>query len=198
MENTIDPGKGADLELAMSQIKEEIKDLQQREQYQKLKNDLEEITQRAVNTPNEFEGAMQVPDTAQVLKTKRKSKAFSELLIARIIAMAAFRPIIGNIIAILIALVGMHFIWNVVDLKGFGEYRSYFSIAMQIFAGIQVVKSASRSILLPGLSLILGSAGAHRLSASGHHLLLGAGHTFYEGMIIAGILGLGIAVLTID
>jgi hypothetical protein len=198
MENTMEPEKSACLDQAMTQIKEEIKELKQREQYQKLKNDLEEITTRAVNTPNEFEGAMQVPDTERILKTKRKTNTFSELLLARIIAMCAFRPIIGNIIAILIAIVGMYYIWNVVDLKGFAEYRSYFSITIQIFAAIQIAKSASRSILLPGLSLILGSAGAHRLNAGGHHLLFGAGHTFYEGMIIAGIIGFGIAVLSID
>lgn len=198
MENTIEPGKDADLEQAMTQIQEEIKDLKQREQYQKLKNNLNEITTRVVNTPNEFAGAMQIPDTARVLKTKREKNTFSELLMTRIIAMCAVRPIIGNIIAIMISLVGMHYIWNVVQLKGFAQYRGYFSITMQIFAAIQVVKSASRSILLPGLCLIFGSAGAHQLITSGHSHLLGADHTFYEGMVITGILGFAVAVLTID
>ena len=95
--------------------------------------------------------------------------------------MCAVRPIIGNIIAIMISLVGMHYIWNVVQLKGFARYRGYFSITMQIFAAIQVVKSASRSILLPGLCLIFGSAGAHQLITSGHSHLLGADQPFYEG-----------------
>ncbi len=100
--------------------------------------------------------------------------------------------------AIMISLVGMHYIWNVVQLKGFAQYRGYFSITMQIFAAIQVIKSASRSILLPGLCLIFGSAGAHQLITSGHSHLLGADHTFYEGMVITGILGFAVAVLTID
>ena len=60
----VDARKDKDLEENMSQ----------NSQYQKLLEDIEDKTYKAVNTPNEFASAMQYPDTYQVLKTKRKNK----------------------------------------------------------------------------------------------------------------------------
>ena len=54
-------------------VKSQIKDMTRKAELEKLKQELAEITQKAVNTPNEFEGAMQLPDTDKALKTKRIS-----------------------------------------------------------------------------------------------------------------------------
>lgn len=48
-------------------LKSEIAAAKRKVEYEKLKKDLHDITYKAVNTPNEFDGVMQMPDT----KTRR-------------------------------------------------------------------------------------------------------------------------------
>ena len=191
METTLPP---TDQEL--EELKSQLSEAKRKAEYEKLKQDLHEITYKSVNTPNEFEGVMQLPDTDKVMVTKRKSHHFFDLLFSRIRGMFSLRPIIGNIIALLISMVALYYIFHEVDMAGFGEYKNYFAIGIQIFAAIQIIKSATRGLLLPFLALIVGGTIAHTLGA--HQTLLHFNKAFYEHLMIVGIIGLGVAVLSID
>ena len=65
-----------------------------------------------------------------------------------------------------------------------------------MFAAFQIIKSASRSLLLPFIALVVGASVAHGLGA--HEMLFHLSKPFYTGMTIVGIIGLGVAVLAID
>jgi len=79
-------------------------------QYQRLLEDIEDKTYKAVNTPNEFSSAMQYPDTYNVLKSKKKNKSFFDLLYARLIHMLSPRPVIGNFIALGLAAIAVYIV----------------------------------------------------------------------------------------
>ena len=177
-------------------LRSEIEAAKRKAEYDKLKKDLHDITYKAVNTPTEFDGMMQVPDTQKALKTKRQGYHFFELLFDRVRGMFSLRPIIGNIIALLIAGIALFYIFNEVNMTGFEKYQSYFAIGIQIFAAIQIIKSATRGLLLPFLALIIGGSIAHSLGA--HETLLHFNKAFYQHLMITGIIGLGVAVLSID
>ncbi len=183
-------------EQELYELKEQIKEAKQKAEYGRLKQELQDITYKAVHTPTEFDGAMQIPDTDKVLKAKRNKYHFFDLFIERIKNMFSFRPIIGNVIALLLSMVALYYIFHEVDMAGFGKYRSYFAIGIQIFAAIQIIKSATRSLLLPILAMIVGGSIAHSIGA--HELLLHFDKAFYEHLMITGIIGLGVAILTID
>lgn len=136
----------------LQNLKDEINAAKRKAEYDLLKQELQEVTYKAVNTPNEFDGAMQVPDTEKKLVTKRKGQRFFELLFNRIRDMFSLRPIIGNIIALMIAGVALFYIYREVDMAGFKDYQGYFAIGIQIFAAIQIIKSATRGLLLPFLA----------------------------------------------
>ncbi len=177
-------------------LRNEVEAARRKAEYDRLKQDLHDITYKAVNTPNEFNGAMQVPDTSRVLKAKRSTYHFFDLLFERIRDMFSLRPIIGNIIALLIAGVALFYIFREVNMAGFKDYQSYFAIGIQLFAAVQIIKSATRSLLLPFVALVLGGAVAHNI---GHHqTLLHFNQQFYQHLMIVGIIGLGVAVLSID
>ena len=81
-------------------------------------------------------------------------------------------------------------------MHGFMKYQGYFAIGIQLFAAIQIMKSATRSLILPFLALIVGGTVAHQLPAG--HALLHFARPFYQHLMIVGIIGIGIAVLAID
>ncbi len=191
LETTLPP-----TEEELSELKEKIREAKQKAEYEKLKQELHDITYSAAHMPTEFDGAMQMPDTDKVLKAKRNKRHFFDLLIGRIKNMFSFRPIIGNVIALLLSMVALYYIFHEVDMAGFGKYRSYFAIGIQIFAAIQIIKSATRSLLLPILAMIVGGSIAHSIGT--HELLLHFDKAFYEHLMITGIIGLGVAILTID
>ena len=102
--------------------------------------------------------------------------------------MLAVRPIIGNIIA-------LFYIHHEIDLAGFSSYRHYFGLGTLLFAALQIIKSATRSLMLPILALVIGSLIAHSLSGS--NTLFGFSKTFFEYLMITGVIGVAISVLTI-
>lgn len=177
-------------------IKNQIREVKRKAEYEKLKKELAAVTREAVTAPTEFDGMMQIPDTDKVLKSERKKQTFVELLFARIVGMFAVRPIIGNVIALLIAGVVMFYIFHEMKAAGFGKYQAYFGIGIQLFAAIQVIKSGTRSLLLPFLALVVGSTVAHGLAV--HHTLLDFDKVFYQHLMIVGIIGLGASILSID
>ena len=177
-------------------LRESIANAKRKAEYESLKRDLHDITYQAANTPTEFDGQMQRPDTDRVLKTKRTREHWIELLFGRVKGMFSVRPLIGNIIALLIAGIALFYIFNEVNIAGFKAYQNYFAIGIQLFAALQIIKSATRGLLLPFLALVVGGSVAHSLGAD--QTLLHFNRNFYEHVMLTGIIGLGVAVLAID
>lgn len=183
-------------EQELTQLKLQIEESKRKAEYEKLKQELNDITYKASNTPTEFEGVMRIPDTEKVLRAKHNKHHFFDLLFDRIRGMFSLRPIIGNIIALGISILALYYIFTELQQAGLVKYQSYAAIGMQIFAAIQIIKSGTRSLLLPFLALVVGTTVMHSL----HHgqTLFHFNKTFYEHLMIVGIIGLGVSVLSID
>jgi hypothetical protein len=69
-------------------------------------------------------------------------------------------------------------------------------IGLLLFGGVQIVKSATRSIMLPLVATIAGAVLSHSLPAGQTVLTYGA--NFYQYLMIVGIVGLGMSALMID
>jgi hypothetical protein len=177
-------------------LKDKLEKANRAAEYQRLKADLHDVTYKAVNTPNEFEGAMQMPDTDRVLKTKRASYSVIELIMERAKNMFSIRPVIGHVIALLVAGFVLFYIFNEIDTKWFVKYQTYFALLAQFVGAAAIIKSATRSLLLPAIALVFGSMAAHSLGA--HELLFHFGRSFYEHMMVVGVIGLCMSVLNID
>ena len=106
------------------------------------------------------------------------------------------RPVVGNIIAIGLAMVALHFLRHEITLEGFGKYQNYIGIGLLIFGATQVVKSGTRSLFIPMVTMIAGAVISHTLPGGEH--FLGYTAKFYQYVMITGIIGLGVSVLTID
>ena len=170
--------------------------MSQNPRYQRLLEDIEGKTYKAVNTPNEFSSAMQYPDTYQVLKTKRKNKTFFDLFYARLIHMLSPRPVIGNFIALGLAAIAVYIVTNKIDIKFVHEHSHLFINGILIAAAFNVIKSASRSILLPLAAMIGGYFISSSLGA--HEALWTFNKTFYEYVMMVGVLGTVISIFNID
>lgn len=180
----------------LDELKNALEHKRRQAEYSRLKNDLAEATFKAANHPNEFDGQMQLADTEKVLKSKRSGTRFVEVLLTRLQAMLSLRPVIGNIIALLIAGLAMFYIFTQMKAAGFGEYQDYFAIGIQLFAALQIIKSGTRSLILPLLATVIGASIASSLG--NHQLFYHFDKAFFQHLMIVGIIGLGIAVLTID
>lgn len=180
----------------LAQLREQLRDAKRQREYVQLKQDLHQITVQGVNTPNEFDGAMQIPDTHKVLHSKHTTKYTMDLLIERIKAMLAVRPILGNIIALLLATVALYYVFNEIQLKAFGGSRHYFAIGIAGLAGFQIIKSATRSLLLLLLAIACGGLISHQLGT--HQALFYFHPVMYQALMVVGIVGLGVAIFTID
>ena len=147
-----------------------------------------------MHQPNEFEGAMRIPDTERVLKTKRKKNLLVELVISRFLGMMAFRPIIGNFIAISMAFVALYYLFEVAAYPWLEGYRQYLAILIECAAGLQIIKSSTRSLLLPFVALVIGGT----LSTVDLNLGWGFNPHFFEALTLVGVLGCLFAVINID
>jgi len=177
-------------------LKEKLQEAKRKKEYEMLKSEITQITNEAVNTPHEFEGAIQIPDTEKVLHTKRKFKNLTELAITRLGKMLSPRPIIGNLIAIGLAFFALIFLQKEILLKEFGQYQHYIGTGLLLFAALQIVKSSTRSLFLPTLATIVGAIISHSLHH--HETFLTYNTNFYQYVMITGIIGIGISVFTID
>ncbi len=191
MEHTMNPS-----DADMDDLREQVNTHRRQREYQQLSAEIHQNHQAVVIDDQVLEGELQNPDRAQVLKTKRRASSFVEMVLRRLMGMLSFKPVIGNIIAVGLAMLALYYVYQEVDLDGFSKYRHYFGMGIQIFAAIQIIKSGTRSLLLPLLAMVGGSMMAHSLGP--HETLLTFGKTFYEYVIITGIIGLGMSVLTID
>lgn len=180
----------------ISEIKSQIDAQRKIQEYELLKKDLFDITFKANNTLNEFNGGMQQADTERVLKTNRLNPSFSELVISRIIKMCNVRPIVGNIIALGLSVVGLVFLLNFLSNPDLNSLKVGLTYFIEIAAAIQVLKSASRSIVLPLVATALGAAISQQLT--GNHQLLHHSADFFQAMMIVGLVGIGISIFSID
>ena len=165
-------------------------------EYAKLKKDLFDITYQASHTLTEFDGGMQQIDTEQSLKTKRTTSSFYDLLISRTIKMCNVRPIVGNVIGIVLSIIGLVFLLNFLNNPELKTLKIYLAYFIEIAAAVQVLKSASRSIVLLLVATIMGSIVSNQLT--GHQLFLNQPSLFFQAMMITGLIGISISVFSID
>ena len=180
----------------LSDLKEKIREQQRLAEYQKLKQELFDITFKANNTPNEFDGGMKIADTEQVLKNKNAKNTLSSIIIDRVIRMCAIRPITGNLIAIAISVVAIitmnHYLLEK-DLKTMVTLLTYLAEAA---IGVQILKSASRSLVLPMAALIFSITALSHIEKNQilfHHPVL-----FFQIALMVSIVGLTISSFSID
>lgn len=180
----------------INELKSQIDAQRKIQEYEQLKKDLFDISYKANHTLTEFDSGMQQVDTERALKTTRATPSFSELVISRIIKMCNVRPIVGNFIALGLSVIGLFFILNFFnnpDLKSLKVGLTYF---IEIAAAVQILKSASRSIVLPLVATAVGAVVSNQLTGS--HLFLNHSADFFQAMMIVGLVGIGISVFAID
>jgi hypothetical protein len=191
------------MELSMDVIEQEIRDLKleiaeqkKKEEYETLKKDLLNITYKANHALTEFDGGMTEVDTEKLLKTSRSKDSFFDLVIARIIRMFNARPIVGNIIGIGLAFVGLMSMNKYMNNPDLVMVKMYLGRFMMISGVVQILKSATRSLLLPLVATAVGGIIANQLT--GNQLMLGQPSWFYQGVLITGLVGIAISVFSID
>jgi len=191
------------MELSMDVIEKEIRDLkleiaqqQKKQEYDNLKKDLFDITYKANNTMTEFDGGMTEVDTEKLLKTNRSKESFFDLVFGRIIRMFNARPIVGNIIGIGLAFVGLMSMNKYMNNPDLVMVKMYLGRFMMISGIVQILKSATRSLLLPLVATAVGGTIANQLT--GNHLMFGQPSWFYQGVLITGLIGTAISVFSID
>ncbi len=180
----------------IDELKSQIDSEKKKQEYEQLKRDLFDISYQANHAPNEFDGGMVQVDTEQSLKTKRGKESFSELFIARIIKMFNARPIIGNLIAVGLAFVGLMSMNKYMTNPDLVMIKLYIGRFMMIAGAAQILKSASRSLLLPLIATTVGGIIANQLT--GNQIMFGQPSWFYQGVLITGLVGIAISVFSID
>ena len=186
----------APTEAELAELKSQLEAAERQRQYDEIKSKLDEIKGQDGQQSNELEGAIQELDTERVMQSKRNTLHLVEMIIKRFTRMLSPRPVVGNLIAIGLTFVALHFLRHEVTLAGFGKYQDYIGTGLLIFGAIQVLKSSMRSLFIPVVAMIAGAIISHTLPHGEH--FLGYSAQFYQHMMIAGIIGLGISVLTID
>lgn len=147
-------------------------------------------------TEHDIEAYHNYREQVKVINPTQHKQHLISLLINKIRGMFSVRPIIGNIIALMLAGFVLYYIYHQVDASWFTKYQHYFAIAIMIFAAIQVIRSGANSLILPFLAMVMGGVISHSLGQ--HQLLFTFGKSFYTYMMVVGIIGLGIAVLSIE
>ena len=180
----------------INELKSKIDAQKKINEYAKLKKDLFDVTFQANHALTEFDGGMQQVDTEQSLKTKREISALSEIFVARTIKMCNVRPVVGNMIAISLAIVGLVFLFNCLNNPELKTLKIYLSYFIEMAAAVQILKSASRSIVLPLVATIMGAMVSNQLT--GHQLFLHQPSLFFQAMMITGLIGIAVSVFSID
>lgn len=180
----------------LDELKAQLVEQKKALEYARLKKDLSDIAFKAAHELTEFDGGMQQVDTERVLKSKRDKQTFSEIFIARVVKMCNVRPIVGNLIAITLSFVGLFFLMNFLNNPELKFLKTYLGYFIEIAAAVQILKSASRSIVLPIIATILGAVISNQLT--GNQLFLNHPSLFFQCMMVTGLIGICISVFTID
>lgn len=96
----------------------------------------------------------------------------------------------------MLAGVALYYIFNEIKEPWFIKYQNYFGIGIQLFAALQIIKSGSRSLLLPVLALVVVGIASHSLAED--QTLFHFGKAFFEHLTIVGVIGVGVSILSID
>jgi hypothetical protein len=180
----------------INELRNLIGEHKKREEYARLKRDLHNITFQANHTLTEFDGGMKQVDIDRVLSTGNRKQSLSEIFIARLIKMCALRPIIGNLIGVTLAMISIFSMHGFLNIPDLALLKSYLSIFIEIAAGVQILKSASRSLVLPIGTVLFGAVIANQLTV--HQLFLNHTADFYQAVMITGLIGIAVSVFSID
>jgi len=110
--------------------------------------------------------------------------------------MCSLRSVVGNIIGIglsLISIISLHYYLGQKELQPFVMIVTYI---MEASIGIQVIKSASRSIILPVFTMIFMVTFLASLKENQswlHHPIL-----FFQIALVVGIISVAVSVFSID
>lgn len=139
---------------------------------------------------------MQQPDSHRALKSESARPHLIDMILSRLKTMFSLRPVVGNIIGLMVASLALYYIFHEFQHVGLGKLERYAGIGIQIFAAIQIIKSGARSLALPVLAAVIGTSVYHSLGA--HEYLLHFPKAFYQYLMVVGVIGMGISVLSID
>lgn len=181
---------------ANADLKREVERAREAKERQHLQAELQGLREEMASS-KQAANAMQQPDRYRVLKAKRKGKpAFVDLVMARLVAMFDVRPIIGSVIALGLLVLAFALVMHRLPPAVLHDYGVYINWVIGIAAGIVVIKSATRSLTLPVLAVLIG--GLSRAVVPFHHSLFTLDAAFFMRMLIVGVVGLVMAAVTID
>lgn len=180
----------------INELRDKLNQSKKNQEYLKLKKDLFDMTFHANHTLTEYDGGMKQVDTERVLSSTNQKKSLSDIFIARFIKMCSIRPVIGNLIAVTLALVSVFSLHGFLHNPDMGSMKIWISYFIEIAAGVQILKSASRSLILPVTATLTGAIVSNQLT--GHQLFLQHSIEFYQIVLITGLIGVAVSVFSID
>lgn len=134
---------------------------------------------------------------ARRYRSKRATHEFVSALLGRMLGLFSLQPIVGHIIGVIVLIVAFIVAANKLPSSLLLHYGVYLNWIIGITLGIVVIKSASYSLALPALALVIGATS----TAVAHHFhgtVFTLEASFYFRMLIVGIIGLIIAALTLE
>lgn len=177
-------------------LKKELAEKKKQLEYKKLKSDIQEIAFRANNELTEFSGGMKQVDTDRALKSHRDPSSFFGMLSARLGKMMAVRPIMGSIIGIGLTVFGIIALLGFLHNPKIDPYKIYLAYLLESAIAVQVLKSASRSLLLPVIATVIGLVVSNSITEK--QLFLQHHQLFYQVFMMIGLTGIAVSVFSID
>ena len=172
----------------------DIRQKERQSEFNKLTQKLDRISE-----PSEFDSAMAYRDNDNVLQSKGK-KGFINLVTDRLAHMLSPRPVTGNFISLglmiaVLIIVRANLITQVgnYDIKGYLPYIGYLAL---FGGGLQVIKSSSRSLIIPIIAIVVGGCIATTMSPDA--LVFTFTQAVYQGLFIVGLIGLVMGAISID
>lgn len=180
----------------LNDLRQQLAEQQRQAEYRKLKHDLFELTLAANHQLSEFDSGMKEVDTERRLVTPKGQKTLSQLIISRFLHMCSLRPISGNLIALGLALAALIILQVALTSAEIITLKKYLSGFIELAAAVQILKSASRSLILPLASTLVGAILINQLAVN--QLFLGQSLVVYQGLLITGLIGIALSVFSID
>lgn len=183
-------------EQEIARLRREIDASRRQEELKKLKEEMAEITLKAQYDLGEFEGGLKEVDTERLLKNKQKSNHLMDKALASFLKMMSVRPVIRNLVAIFVLMGCVVCLLDFLHIKALEGKIIYFCYFIEVAVGIQILKSATRSLLIPVAATLIGAVVANTMPEGSlflmHHQL------FYQILMVTGIVGVMMSVFTID
>lgn len=180
----------------IQELRNKINEHKKQEEFHKLKQELFDINFKANNALHEFNGGMKQVDTERALKRKDGKQTLSDIIVNRFMKMCSLRPVAGNLIAIgmaMAAILSLHYYLDSKELHPLVMFLTYF---IEAAIGIQVIKSASRSVVLPVSALLFTTTALTQIKTS--QTLFQHPVLFFQIALIVAIAGVAVSVFTID